>query len=169
MRINRSFFRYFAYALEILILFVVQDAPGLIPSLFGGKPLLLISAALTIAAKENRIPSLIFGAVCGALTDIASGGGIGFFAVMLTLICCFESGIFKKYIVSSFAAAMLFSAAAVIVLICLYFLIFRLIAGVGECGVLFVNHYISRIVYTFAAAIPLYFLNKFLYIKLGFA
>lgn len=168
MKINRNFFRYFAYTLEILIFYVLQGTPTLIPELFGSKPLLLIPIALTIASKENQIPSLIFGAVCGALTDIASSGGVGFFAVMLTLVCYIEAEIFKKYIVPSFVSTALFSAVAVSVLICLYFLIFKLIAGIPECGVLFVNHYISRIVYTFITVVPFYFLNKYLNSRLLF-
>ena len=67
MKIKLSFFRYLAYALEILIFCVLQDTPKLMPEIFGAKPLLLAALALSIAAFENKIPSLVFGALCGIL------------------------------------------------------------------------------------------------------
>lgn len=162
MKIKRSFFRYLAYALEVVVLYVLQDTPKLLPQLWGGKPLLLVVLAIAIAARENQIPSLVFGAVCGVLTDIG-GGGIGYFGVMLTLVCFFEAEIFKKYIVPSFWTVFLYAAAAVAVLVGLYFVIFRLLAGVEGAGGLFVSHYLSRMGYTVVCVVPLYFLNRFLY------
>lgn len=166
MRINRTFFRYFAYALEALIFYVLQGAPRLIPELFGSKPLLLIPVAITVAARENKIPSLVFGAVCGLLTDIGSGG-VGFFAILLTVLCYFEAHIFESIFVPSFLTVMIFSLGASAGLIGLYFLIFAASSGAGEPGYLFVHHYISRIVYTFVMTIPFYFLNKFIYCALS--
>ena len=162
MKIKRSFFKYLAYALEVVVLYVLQDTPNLLPQIFGGKPLLLVVLALSIAARENQIPSLIFGAVCGVLTDIG-GGGIGYFGIMLTLVCYFEAELFKKYIVPSFWAFFLYAAAASAVLVGLYFVIFRLLAGVEGAGELFASHYLSRMVYTLVCIVPLYFLNRFLH------
>lgn len=162
MKIKRSFFRYLAYAIEVVVLYVLQDTPNLLPQIFGGKPLLLVVLALSIAARENQIPALIFGAVCGVLTDIG-GGGIGYFGIMLTLACYFEAEIFKKYLVPSFRMAFLYAFAAVVVLVGLYFVFFRLLAGVEGAGGLFVSHYLSRMGYTMVCFIPLYFLNGFLH------
>lgn len=167
MRINRTFFRYLAYALEILIFYVLQGTPNLIPEFFGSKPLLLIPVAITIAARENKIPSLIFGAVCGLLTDIGGSGGVGFFAILLTVLCYFEAHIFESVFVPSFLTVMIFSLGASVGLIGLYFLIFVVLSGTGELGYLFVHHYISRIVYTFVMTIPFYFINKFFYCVLS--
>lgn len=161
MRIKLSFFRFLAYSIEVILLFVLQDTPNLMPSVFGSKPLLLIPLALVIAAYENTIPSVIFGALCGAFTDIGAGG-IGFFAVTLTLICFVESEYFRKYFVPSFIAVLVYSLLAVVVLVCLYFVVFRLFADFESAGMMFVRHYISRIIYTFVMVIPLYFINGFL-------
>ena len=40
------------YAVEILLLFLLQDTPGLLPQIMGVKPLPVLSAALTIAMVE---------------------------------------------------------------------------------------------------------------------
>lgn len=162
MKIKRSFFKYLAYALEVVLLYVLQDTPKLLPQLWGGKPLLLVVLALAIAANENQIPSMVFGAVCGVLTDI-SGGGVGYFGIALTLVCYAESEIFKKYLVVSLWSVLVYAFAAVCVIVGVYFVIFRLLAGIDGAGELFVSHYISRMVYTAVFIIPLYFLNRFLY------
>ena len=88
---NLVFFKYFSYSLLVILLYVLQASPNLMPELFGSKPLLLLPFALAVASVENEVPSLVFGAVCGSLTDIAYGGGVGYFAIILTLVCYFES------------------------------------------------------------------------------
>lgn len=154
------FFRYFAYSLLVILLCVLQGTPKLLPEIFGGKPLLLVSLAVAIASAEEKIPSLIFGAVCGIITDISAGGTIGFFAVTLTLICYFESHIFSTYFVSGFISVMVYALVCVPVIIGVYFLLFTVFAGIPDSGILFVNHYISRILYTVVSTIPIYFIIK---------
>ena len=70
MRASRTFFRFFGYSLLLIILYVFQGSGFIIPEIFGGRPLMLISLALCIASFENTLPSVIFGALCGVLTDI---------------------------------------------------------------------------------------------------
>ena len=41
--------RYLAYTLELLVLFMLQETPGLLPPLFGARPVLLFPAVITIA------------------------------------------------------------------------------------------------------------------------
>ncbi len=167
MKIKLSFFRYLAYAIEILIFCVLQDTPKLMPEIFGAKPLLLAALALSIAAFENKIPSLVFGALCGIFADSLTGEAIGYFAILLTLICYFEAHIFEKYFVSKFLSAFVFAFLSTAVLICGYFLIFTVFSGIDGALTLFVNHYISRILYTALMFIPIYFLNRFLYRRLN--
>ncbi len=154
------FFRYFAYSLLIILLYVLQATPMLMPEIFGGKPLLLLCLALSIASVEDKIPSLIFGAVCGIITDISAGGTVGFFAILLTLICYFEAHIFSTYFVPRFISVTVYTIIFIPLLIGLYFLLFTVFAGIPNSGVLFVNHYISRIVYTIVMTVPTYFIIK---------
>lgn len=158
-----SFFRYFAYSLLIILLLVLQSTPKLFPEVFGSKPLLLVVFSLCIASKEDKIPSIIFGAVCGMFTDIATGGNIGFFAILLTLICYAEAHIFSTYFKSSLVSVLIVGIIAIPFLIFSYFLIFTVFAGVSDCWIYFVNHYISRIIYTFMMIIPLFYAHGFLY------
>jgi rod shape-determining protein MreD len=155
-------FRYIAYSLEILILYVLQGT-YFVPEILGGRPVLLIPVAITIALFENEITAMFFGLSCGALLDIGTGGTIGFYTITLTL-CAFVIGsIFRDYMVVNFLNAMAFCSAFIAGLITIYFLFFYVFAGWGDAGYYFVNHYISRIIYTIILSPLFYFLNKFLF------
>ena len=54
------------------------------------------------------------------------------------------------------------SAGAVVLVLGLYFVFFRLFAGVPEAGVLFVSRYLMRMALTWLCFFPLYALNRFL-------
>lgn len=155
------FFRRFGLGLLVLLAFVFQASTSFLPEIFGGKPLLLPALAFAIASFEDKVPSLIFGAVCGTLTDLASSSSVGYFAILLTLLCYFESHIFSNIFVPNFFSAFVFSTASTVVLIGGYFLFFKLFASVDGWQVLFVNHYISRIIYSAAVFVPIYFVVKF--------
>ena len=48
---NLGFFRYFSYSLLVILLYILQATPNLMPELFGSKPLLLLPLALAIAVS----------------------------------------------------------------------------------------------------------------------
>ena len=156
-------FRYIAYAIEIILLFVLQTTPHLLPEIGGSKPVLLIPAALTIAFFEEEIPAMFFGLSCGIVLDLSISNNMGFFAFSLTLISFIVSLIFRDYMVVSFLNSLAFSAGIILFLIGIYFLFFYVFAGKPYAGYYFVHHYISRIIYTICTAPLLYWVNKFLY------
>ena len=55
---RKKWIRYVLYAVEILLLFLLQDTPGLLPQIMGVKPLPVLSAALTIAMVEACTPAM---------------------------------------------------------------------------------------------------------------
>ena len=50
-----SFFRYLAYVIELILMFVLTTTPGLMPELCGAKPALLVCVALTAPKSLRRI------------------------------------------------------------------------------------------------------------------
>ena len=162
MKTNRLFFRYLAFGLEIVLLWVLQSTPKLLPEILGAKPLLLMAAALSFAVCEDVIPAVILGAVCGVLCDLSSGGTVGYFAVALTLVCFVQSGLLDTYLNRNLLTGSVLSLGAVVLVLGLYFVFFKLLAGIPDSGALFVSHYLSRMGYTFLTFFPLFFLNRFL-------
>lgn len=157
-----TFFRYAAYSLELLLLFILQTTPRLLPEIFGGKPLLMIPAVVTIALMEEQIPSLFFGLAGGALLDLGYSDNLGYYTIMLTIICFVISFIFRDYMVVSFLNAMGFTTAVTVLTVGLYYVFFIALAGRGDF-MYFASHYISKIVYTIVCTVVLYFINKFLF------
>lgn len=158
--------RCFAYSLFIFLLYVISGVPSVIPELFGSKPCVLIPMALTIAVFENERVSMIFGAVCGILTDLGFSNTVGYFAVFLTVICFFIGFFSDNLIVGNLLNTMIISLCATVVLIGLYFVFFYLFTGFENAGRIFVNHYISKIIYTIVLVPAFYFLNRTLYFGL---
>jgi rod shape-determining protein MreD len=159
--IYKDLLRYFLYILQIFLLLILQDTPKILPNLFGGKPLLLVSAALAVAAQEKPVTALLFGAVCGLLIDSGSGG-TGYFSIILTLLCFAESELMQKSLVISLISTMIFSIGAIAVILGLYFVTERLFSGTDGLLTLFMSSYITRAILTYICIIPLYLLNKFM-------
>ena len=124
MRASRTFFRFFGYSLLLIILYVFQGSGFIIPEIFGGRPLMLISLALCIASFENTLPSVIFGALCGVLTDISFDGSIGYFAFALTIVCYAENFVFSKYFVPTSAICSSHVAVQCLTSACMRFRLF---------------------------------------------
>lgn len=164
---STSFFRYLAYAMEIVLLYVLGTTPDLLPQLFGAKPTLLLCVALTAAIFEREFPAMIIGMICGVLIDLGYSNSIGLFTIGLTVICFIVGYAANNLIVATFPNFLLYAFVAVGGIFMLYFLLYFVWAGVDHCWDYFVSHLLSRMVQTFVLTIPIYFLNRFIYHTLG--
>lgn len=162
MKNNRHpFWHTLILSAEILLLWLLQSTPKLFPELFGVKPFLLLAAAVSYAVCAEAVPAVIAGAVCGVLADI-SVGGVGFFAFAVTLLCFALSRLLHTYINRNVLSCAVLAGGGIAAVLGLYFLLFRLFAGVPGSGMLFAGSYLPRMAYTFVCFIPLYFLNDLL-------
>ena len=155
-----SFFRYLAYAMEIILLYVLGTTPNLLPEIFGAKPTLLLCVALTAAIFEREIPAMVIGMICGILTDLGYSNGIGLFTISLTVICFIVGYAANNLVVAKFTTFLLYAFIAVGGIFMLYFLVHIVWAY-------FTKHLLSRMIQTYILSIPIYFLNRFIYHTLG--
>ena len=162
-----SFFRYLAYALELVVCFALTTTPRLLPEIFGAKPALLVCVALTIAVYERELPAMIFGMIAGVLSDLSYSNGIGLFAITLTVVCFIVGYAANNLIVATFLNFLLYAAITVGLIFMLYFLVRFVIPGVEDRWAYFQAHLLSRMVQTFVMAVPFYWLNRLIYRKLG--
>ncbi len=158
--------RCIAYSLEILLAFLWQVTPGLLPEVYGGKAVLLVPVALTIAVFESDITAMVFGVVCGLLTDCSYSGPIGFYVILLTISCFVISSLYENYVRKCLMTAMLMAFAAIPVIFVLQFLFYYVFAGYPDGWTFFVRHYISRIIYTLAMTPVFYGLHRLIGTKL---
>lgn len=157
--------RYTAYILEILIIYIVQSTPGFIPDVFGGKPVMLVPVAITVAIFERGIPAVVFGAVCGLMTDFGYSGAVGYYGIMLAILCFIVSNLMENYIRTNLLTTMLIATISIPIIIFVQFLFYYVFAGYNDIWGFFVKHYISRIIYTWAFTPVFYGLNRFIAVR----
>lgn len=162
-----AFFRYLAYAMEIIVVYALVNTPNLLPEIFGAKPVLLLCVALTAAIFEREIPAMVVGIVCGMLIDLGYSNSIGLFTIALTIICFFVGYAANNLIVANLRNFLLYSFLSVGGLFMLYFLFHFVLAGVDYRWMYFRNHLASRMVQTFLCSFIFYYLNRLVYHLLG--
>ena len=160
---NLKFFRYLAYSIEILVFFILGSTPSLFPEIFGATACLLVSIALTIAVFENEVPAMIFGVVCGALTDLGFSNSIGLFTISLTIICFLLGFCANNIFAANFYNVMLSAVFIITAILSLHFVFIFVVKGYDNASTYYINHYISRIVQTILCTAFFYFVNKFVY------
>ncbi len=164
---NIGIVKYVTYSIEILLALVIQGTPHLLPEIFGGKAILLIPLAVSIAVWEKQIPAVIFGAVCGLLIDSGYSGPIGFYAITLAAACCMISFLMENYIRTNLLTVMLAALIAIPSIIFLQFIFYYVLMEYDDTWGFFARHYISRMIYTIAVTPLFYGLNKFISFRLS--
>lgn len=163
---NRSgFVRYTAFSLEILICYIFQTLPWMTLEVFGGRPVLLLPLAMSIALFEGEIPAIVFGVICGLMTDSGYSGAMGYNAIMLAILCYASSILMENYIRTNLLTAMIIGTIAMPLIIFGQFLLFYVAAGYDNVWGYFTAHYISRIVYTWGFVPVFYGINRFIAVK----
>ena len=159
--------RYGAYTIELFLLFMLQQTPWMIPKVLGGRPILLIPAVIVIAMYETNVTSMAFGIFAGFLLDYAAGAGFGFYAIILAVFCFILSTLCTELIQTSFVAALAAGAVLIGAVVLLQWLILFVGKGYDYAVYAFTRHFISRFFYTALFIPPLYYLNRFLAIRIN--
>ena len=156
---SRRYYRYILYALEVFLLFIIEGTPNFLPYFYLAKPLLLIPAAISIDAFESPLCSLTFGIFCGMIIDAGSGGVMGLSAIILAVICYYQSYWNSKYIKNNIYLVLIYSAVATAAVISLKFFVFYVIRKYSDTADSYISHYLPRIVYTWAITPIVYLLT----------
>lgn len=158
--------RYLAYVLELLVLFMLQETPGLLPSIFGARPVLLFPAVVAIAMLEPEVPALLFGVVGGLFCDFGLSGMLGFHALVLGVLCFFISLVIRTYLQNNMATAILTGVWSIglVVLAQWFFLYFFQYSYTAYA---LTHHYLPKYFYTLLFLPLLYLLNRGLSQALG--
>ena len=157
---------YLAYVLELLVLFMLQETPGLLPSIFGARPVLLFPAVVAIAMLEPEVPALLFGVVGGLFCDFGLSGMLGFHALVLGVLCFFISLVIRTYLQNNMATAILTGVWSIglVVLAQWFFLYFFQYSYPAYA---LTHHYLPKYFYTLLFLPLLYLLNRGLSQALG--
>ena len=118
---KHKFFRYFAYTLEMIVLFILERTQNAIPEILGEKPTLVILVVLMIALFEGESAGLIFGLLAGILLDSTINTQLSYLTVLIAIIGYIVGFISRNVISVNFTTAMLVSTASTVLI---YMIIF---------------------------------------------
>ena len=162
MRDFNRVIRCLAYTLELLVLLMLQESPGLLPPIYGVRPVLLLPAVIAIALFEEEIPAMAFGIVGGLFCDFGLAGALGFHGAALAVLCFFISLQSRSVMQVNLATALLTGAWSIGLTVCAqWFFLYYFTYSMP--GYAFTHHYLPKYFYTMLFVPLLYLLNKALY------
>ena len=158
--------RFFAYAIELLALFVLQETPGLIPAVFSSRPLVVLPAVLSIAMFEKETAAMAFGIAGGLLIDFGFGTVFGFHALLLAGGCYLISLIAANLFQTNFLTALLLTAASAAAIFLLQWVFFFVLSGYAHASYALSAHYLPMFCYTVAIMPLTYYFNRALALQI---
>ncbi|MCH5353951.1 MAG: rod shape-determining protein MreD [Acutalibacter sp.] len=159
MRDFNRVIRFLAYVLELLVLFMLQETPGLLPMIFGVRPVLIFPAVITIAMFEDEVPAMAFGVVGGLFCDFGLSGIMGFHALVLAVLCFFVSILSRTYLQVNGVTAVITGIWTIGLVICAqWFFLYYFSYSMPEYA--FVHHYLPKYFYTMIFVPLVYLLNR---------
>lgn len=158
--------RGMAYGAEFLLLYLLQQVPGLFPEISHSLPVLLIPAVVTAAFFEEEVPSMVCGLFCGLLMDFGSGSFLGAKALEFAVGGYCVSFLASQFLKTNLLSAVVSTLALGGILALLQWIFTSLFPGNSESGYLLFYHLLPRVLYTAIFAAPLYYLNRFLATRL---
>lgn len=159
MRDINRIIRYLAYTLELLVLFMVQETPGLLPAIAGVRPVLVLPAAAVIAMFEEEVPAMAFGIVAGLFCDFGFSRVLGFHALVLGVLCFFVSLLMRSHLQVNLVTAVLTGVCTMALVFggqWLAFYYFRY----SQPKFAFTSHYVPKYLYTLLFVPLLFLLNR---------
>ena len=155
-----KYVRFLAYTIEILVFFVIERIPNLIPSVNHVKPMILVPVAIMIALFEGKKVGIAFGFVIGLFLYAGATGKIGFYSAALTcvgfLVGITAQKIIKFNLITSVAIAIAFTAGFYFA----HFVFEFLFRGYSDVIYALFNHYLIGMLYTVMLSPFIYFFNK---------
>lgn len=158
--------RFFAYAIELLVLYVLQETPGLIPAIGPARPVLVLPAVISIALFEGETAAMVFGMVGGLLIDFGFGSVLGFHALLLAGGCYLISLLAANLFQTNFLSALLVTAVSSASVFLLQWLFFYVMSGYAYVGYTLLAHYLPLFCYTTAITPLAYYFNRALALQI---
>lgn len=106
-RLGHRYLEWTAYGLLILLAFILQTTPHLIPPIFGAKPLLMIPMTIAVAMFTGPVGGAAAGIACGLLWDLYSTRLLGFNALILLAVGCAAGLLIQLLIRNNLLSALL--------------------------------------------------------------
>ena len=152
--------RVFFHILMLILIFLLQSAPYLMPRIGGVYPLLLIPAVVCIGMFERELVGGCLGLLAGVFWDITSLQTAGFHAILLLVIGC-ACGLMVIHLMrnSLLSAILLTFFSLLFYELCNWFF-FSVMAGREMLGYQFVHFALPRLAYSLVFILPFYLISR---------
>ena len=160
-------FRYFAYTLEVMVFFIIERTPRLIPEFFGEKAIIIVPILFIIALFEGEKAGLGFGLFIGLLIEANVSYNFGFFMILLGILGYIVGLISKDVINVNFPTAMMVSSIGLFVFFIFSFLYYSSLESFHNAFYIFWRHYLLKIALSNLTLPLVYYLNRPLAVNLN--
>lgn len=155
---SNAYLRYTVLGFLVLLLYLFQVTPRMLPSIGGILPVPLVPLTVVIAMREYEGVGATFGLACGLLMDVTSTSSMGFHAVLLLLLGFLSSLLVNSLLNDTLRTALLLGAMGTAIYCIAHWIMTYVLSGLqGAVDFLF-HRYLPVFVYTLIFLIPLYFL-----------
>ena len=143
----------------IVVCALLQLTQGYLPS-FKIHIFLLVPLCVCIAIFEGERWGAAFGVFAGALWDLTHGGGDGYNALFLLLICA-VCGVLVRYLMQkNLVTSLVMSGGACLLYSILYVMFFISAQGIEGAGYLFIRYYLPGAAVSFLTTFIFYSIIK---------
>lgn len=125
-------------------------------------PLFLIPAAMCVSAFEEPFDSAVLGCVAGLLLDTAQGTMVGLSGIIMLWCCLMSSLLFHFFLRRHVLGVMMINLAAILIQEIIYYFFYYAIWEYDPSGRIFTGEFLPVMIYTEIAALPIYFIIRFL-------
>lgn len=151
------YIRRLCLAAGVLVVALLQNTDGLLPSVFGFRAMPLIPAVVCIAMFERELPGMFFGVFAGLLWDCVSPVGGNLYAILLAIFAFTCGALITHLMRNNILTALLLSGSASVLHMLLFFLKEYIFSGRFDGAYKLLTFYIPSLIYTMIFVPILYF------------
>lgn len=155
--------RWLIYALMLAVAYIfMTTAPLNLRT-----PLFVIPIVMCISMFEEPFDSAIVGCVAGLLLDTAQGTLVGISGIVMLWCCLGSSLLFHFFMRRHILNIIMLNGAAVIIQGIIHYFFYYAIWEYDLSGKIFLHEFLTVMLYTEIAVIPIYYIVRFLVKKFG--
>ena len=130
-------------------------------------PLFLIPAAMCVSMFEEPFDSAVLGCVAGLLLDTAQGTMVGLSGIIMLWCCLMSSLLFHFFLRRHIIGVMMVNFAAILIQGMIHYFFYYAIWEYDPSAGIFMGEFLPVMIYTEIAALPIYFIIRFMVKHLG--
>ncbi len=157
-KVDKLYLRWFAYALILLLVSLLQAAPRLFPAIGGAHPCPLIAAVVCIAMFEGPFVGAAVGVGGGLLWALYADRLFGFDALLLLVVGCVCGLLIQVLIRNNWMSALLLNAATLFVYMLVDWLVRYVLFAQAESWYALWHILLPNALYTFVLSPAVYYL-----------